>query len=162
MSMPGELEQVVSDVNRQLSRDVEDSGRFMTLFLSEVDLENRIIKWVRAGHDPAMMYDAKTNTFDEFSGRGLPLGVFENTSYHTLTREIRQDQVIAIGTDGIWEATNPNGQPFGKERFKDIIQNHYNESAADIVTKVFSELESFACESNLQDDVTLVIIKIED
>jgi sigma-B regulation protein RsbU (phosphoserine phosphatase) len=161
LSGPGELAQIVSDVNRQLSQDVEDSGRFMTLFLSEVDLENRLVKWVRAGHDPAMVYDPETNTFDQLSGRGLPLGVFENSGYDTLIREIRPGQIIAIGTDGIWEATNPDGQPFGKQRFRDVIQNHCAESAAEMVTAVFNELESYAGESIQPDDVTLVIIKVE-
>jgi sigma-B regulation protein RsbU (phosphoserine phosphatase) len=42
-SRSGELDQVVSDVNRQLTRDVEESGRFMTLFICEIDRDNRLI-----------------------------------------------------------------------------------------------------------------------
>jgi sigma-B regulation protein RsbU (phosphoserine phosphatase) len=78
-----------------------------------------------------------------------------------MTREIRPGQIIAIGTDGIWEATNPDGRPFGKERFREVIQNHCAESAAEMVTAVFNGLESYAGESNQPDDVTLVIIKVE-
>ena len=63
-SRSGELDQVVADVNRQLTRDVEDSGRFMTLFICEIDRSKQVIHWVNAGHDPAMIYDREGDRFE--------------------------------------------------------------------------------------------------
>jgi sigma-B regulation protein RsbU (phosphoserine phosphatase) len=77
-SKAGNLNQIIADVNRQLSRDVEDSGRFMTLFFCEIDSPNRIIRWVNAGHDPALTFDPDSANFEELKGHSLPLGVFEN------------------------------------------------------------------------------------
>jgi sigma-B regulation protein RsbU (phosphoserine phosphatase) len=161
MSRPGQLEHIVSDVNQQLSRDVEDSGRFMTLSLCEFDVDNYLIRWIRAGHDPAMVYDPDENHFYELTGLGLPLGVFEDYSYQSYTRIIKPGQIIAIGTDGIWETTNPDDQSFGKTRFKEVIRNHYDKSASEIVAHVFSTLEKFAGKKSQSDDVTLVIVKVE-
>ena len=48
--LSGNMAQIVSDVNRRLALDVEDSGRFMTLFCSEIDIRRQRIRWVRAGH----------------------------------------------------------------------------------------------------------------
>ena len=62
-SQPGELDQVVSDVNRQLVRDVEDSGRFMTLLICAIDSNKQVVKWVNAGHDPAMIYAPNAHAF---------------------------------------------------------------------------------------------------
>jgi len=132
----------------------------MTLFLCEIDIDDQWVRWVRAGHDPAMIYDPGTNSFDELGGRGLPLGVFENSSYQTLSREIKSGQIIAIGTDGIWETTNPDGHQFGKDRFKAVIQAHSSESAAAILTCVINEVDGFAGKKEKSDDVTLVIIKV--
>ena len=53
---PGNIGQIVSDVNRQLTADVEESGRFMTLYYSEIDSQEKTIRWVRAGHDPAILF----------------------------------------------------------------------------------------------------------
>jgi sigma-B regulation protein RsbU (phosphoserine phosphatase) len=161
MSRAGDLNQIVADVNRQLARDVEESGQFMTLFLCEIDVDNQWVRWVRAGHDSALIYDPETDSFDELAGAGLPLGVFEDSRYQTLTREIKAGQIIAIGTDGIWETTNTEGQQFGKGRFKDVIQTHAAESAAEILTEVINAVDGFAGNSEKSDDVTLVIIKIE-
>ena len=161
MSRAGDLNRIVSDVNRQLARDVEESGQFMTLFLCEIDVDNQWVRWVRAGHDPALIYDLETDSFDELGGRGLALGVFEDSKYQTLTREIKPGQIIAIGTDGIWETTNIQGQQFGKERFKNVIQANASENAVEILTRVINEVDDFAGQSEKSDDVTLVIIKVE-
>jgi len=159
MSRAGDLNQIVADVNRQLARDVEESGQFMTLFLCEIDVDDQWVRWVRAGH--ALIYDSETDSFDELSGRGLPLKVVEDSRYQTLTREIKPGQIIAIGTDGIWETTNTEGQQFGKGRFKDVIQTHASENAVEILTKVINAVDGFAGKSEKSDDVTLVIIKVE-
>jgi len=56
--------QVVSDVNSHLSRDVEESGQFMTLFYMVIDPVQRELKWVRAGHEPAVLYDPHRDVFE--------------------------------------------------------------------------------------------------
>jgi sigma-B regulation protein RsbU (phosphoserine phosphatase) len=133
----------------------------MTLFLCEIDVDDQMIRWVRAGHDPALIYDPETNSFAELAGVGLPLGVFEDSNYQTLTHEFKPGQIIAIGTDGIWETTNIQGQQFGKERFKDVIQANASESALEILTRVINAVDGFAGQNEKADDVTLVIIKVE-
>jgi len=161
-SMPGSISNIVSDVNRQLTRDVEMSGRFMTLFFAEVDLENHILRWVRAGHDPGMLYDPKTDTFESLTGTGLPLplGIDEDTDFDECQRRIASGQIIVIGTDGIWESHNPKGEMFGKTRLREIVQAHTGESARVILETVMSALDRFRQSARLEDDVTLVIVKV--
>jgi sigma-B regulation protein RsbU (phosphoserine phosphatase) len=54
-SLPGSIASIISDVNRQLVQDVEDSGQFMTMFFLAFTTESRQLEWVRAGHDPAII-----------------------------------------------------------------------------------------------------------
>ncbi len=159
-SRSGELDQVVSDVNRQLTRDVEDSGRFMTLFICEIDRNNNIIHWVNAGHDPALIYDRESGQFEELSGNALPLGVSETATFQKFDRQIHPGQIIMMGTDGIWEAQSPEGEMFGKERFKDIVRNNAGRPAKDIIQAVIKEVDRFCHPLEKADDVTLVVSKI--
>ena len=159
-SRSGELDQVVADVNRQLTRDVEDSGRFMTLFICEIDRSKQVIHWVNAGHDPAMIYDREGDRFEELTGNALPLGVSETAAYQKLDKEIIAGQIIVMGTDGIWEAQNPHGEMFGKERFKNIVRENAGQSAKDIIQAVIKEVDRFCHPLEKADDVTLVITKI--
>jgi sigma-B regulation protein RsbU (phosphoserine phosphatase) len=159
-SRSGELDQVVADVNRQLTRDVEDSGRFMTLFICEIDRSHQVIHWVNAGHDPAMIYDREGGKFEELAGNSLPLGVSETATYQKLDKKIIPGQIIMMGTDGIWEAQNPQGEMFGKERFKDIIRENAGQPAKDIIEAVIKEVDRFCHPLEKADDVTLVVAKI--
>ena len=62
LSQPGDADGIISDVNRQLAQDVEDSGQFMTLFYLMIDPTKKQLQWVRAGHDPAIfMIRAQTH-----------------------------------------------------------------------------------------------------
>ncbi len=160
-SRAGNLNQIVSDVNRQLSRDVEESGRFMTLFLCEIDAGAKSVRWVNAGHDPAVILNCDSDKFEELSGRALPLGVSDTTGYREYHRRLAPNQILLIGTDGIWESQNAAGQMFGKTRFREIIRANARKSARDILEAVFENINVFCHPRDKEDDVTLVVVKFE-
>jgi sigma-B regulation protein RsbU (phosphoserine phosphatase) len=161
-AMPGDIASVLSDTNLQLTRDVEDSGRFVTMFYSEIDLKNRQLRWIRAGHDPALVYDSIADNFDELIGRGLPLGVTQMAEYNARVQKIKAGQIYVIGTDGIWESRSPDGDMFGKNRFRDIIRENAHQPAQKITDAVFDAVSAFRQSVKQEDDITLVIIKIEE
>lgn len=155
-----DLDDIISDVNIQLVKDVENSGSFMTMFLLSINLSDKNIEWVRAGHDPAFLYDPPTDKFHELKGPGFVLGVDPEWRYETNFRSsFSKGQIILLGTDGIWEARNRDGKMFGKERIYDIIHQNHRASAKEIVKTIFSELARFQSSSKREDDITLVIIK---
>ena len=65
-----------------------------------------------------------------------------------------------MGTDGIWEAQSPQGEMFGKKRFKDIIREHAGRAAKDTIQAVIEAVDRFCRPLEKTDDLTLVIIKI--
>ncbi|SHK93036.1 sigma-B regulation protein RsbU (phosphoserine phosphatase) [Desulfatibacillum alkenivorans DSM 16219] len=159
-SMRGSITSIVSDVNKLLTRDVGLSGRFMTLFYMDLDTQKKQVKWLRAGHDPALVLDSNTGEFTELDGEGIFLGGIEDYEYKEYEREIHPGQIIAVGTDGVWEARNQQGDMFGKEAFKQIIADNAHEPAQVIMDKVFEAVGAFRLPVNQEDDITLVIIKV--
>jgi sigma-B regulation protein RsbU (phosphoserine phosphatase) len=133
----------------------------MTLFLCEIDRPNKIIRWVNAGHDPAIVYNGNDGKFNELPGHALPLGVSEKTAYQEFQRRILPGQIILVGTDGIWESQNSRGEMFGKPRFKDLIRAHADAPAENILQAVITGLDDFTRPLEKEDDVTLVVIKVE-
>ena len=159
--LSGNIAQIVSDVNRQLTRDVEESGRFMTLFCSEIDIQSRSIRWVRAGHEPAIFYDPATNTFEELKGPGMALGVDESWTYEEKQKSgLTRGQIIVFGTDGIWEAHNARGEIFGKELLFEIIREYAAKNAKEIVAAIIDSLNRHRHDVIPEDDVTLVVVKV--
>jgi serine phosphatase RsbU (regulator of sigma subunit) len=161
-SRPGSVSTIVGHVNRHLTHDVQASGRFMTLFYAEIDCTDRRIHWVSAGHEPALVYDPRSGEFGELGGQGgLPLGVFEDARYEEYHRELAAGQVLVIGTDGIWEARNREGRMFGKLLLQQVIRDNVVRPAAEIVEKVLEALKQFLFPLDIQDDATLVVVKME-
>jgi len=159
-SQPGTPVQVVTEMNRHLAEDLDGSGRFMTLFYLTLDTEGRTARWVRAGHDPAMIYCPVHDAFTELSAEaGLPLGVTRDSLYSEQANDLLSGQIIAIGTDGIWESRNREGEMFGKTRFKEAVRVHADRSAQEIMDGVFEAVYAFTEGARAEDDITLVIVK---
>ena len=160
-SQPGSISQIVNEMNRHLTRDVLDTGRFMTLLYMTIDSDNGNLRWVRAGHDPAIVYDPVRDKFEELKGSGLALGLNEKFAYEeNVKTELASGQIIAIGTDGIWEAFNRDGEMYGKERFHSIIRKSASAEAKDILNAIYRDVDSFRSGLKPEDDITLVVIKI--
>jgi len=160
-ALPGNISEVISDINRQLARDVAASGSFMSMFFMIIDKINKSLKWVRAGHDPAIFYDPNTDKITELKGAGMALGVNENWQYGENEKQnLANGQIIILGTDGIWEARNPKGEMFGKEAIYTIIRENANLDAKSILNTIVESLTKFQGNFNVEDDVTLVVIKI--
>jgi sigma-B regulation protein RsbU (phosphoserine phosphatase) len=160
-SLPGNLADIVSDVNRQMTRDFGESGSFMTLFYLTIDTSNTCLYWVRAGHDPAIFYDPETDVFEELRGAGIALGVDADGRYEQFRKTgLKKGQIIILGSDGLWEARNPKGKMFGKEPIHQIIRRNPRAIAREILTSSFNALNAFLGDRAPEDDVTLVVIKI--
>jgi len=160
-ALPGSIAGVVTDVNRQLAHDVEESGGFITLFYLVVDVTAGYLNWVRAGHDPAILYDPETDSFEDLRGEGVALGVNADARYREYRKEdLKKGQIIVLGTDGLWEARNPDGEMFGKDPLYDIIRSKPAAGAKEILNTCFDTFNRFLRTRAPEDDVTLVVIKI--
>lgn len=154
------LSAVVNDVNRLLCRDTGQTGNFMSLFFMTLDPVEGEVRWVRAGHDPAIVYDPRRDRFEELVGQGVVLRLNEawNFEEQVLTGWT-PDQLILVGTDGIWEAENPAGEMFGKERLRSILRRCHERPATMILQDIVDALGRFRNGSHQNDDITLVVIK---
>jgi sigma-B regulation protein RsbU (phosphoserine phosphatase) len=148
-------------MNRQLSKDVFETGKFMTLFYLSIDEGRRSLEWVRAGHDPAWVYDSAEDSFEELKGEGIALGVDEAFAYRSHKKSsLKKGQVIILGTDGLWEGRNKSGEMFGKNRLQRIIRQNAAFGAEIILNAVFEEHHRFTLDERAEDDLTLVILKV--
>lgn len=163
---PGTPAQVADEVNAFLAADTFGTGRFMTLFYLELDAagdplrSGGQLRWVRAGHDPAMLYVASTGLFEELDGHGIPLGALEQHSYSEHSRPaLAPGDVLLIGSDGMWEARDPEGTMFGKERVRSVLRRNAHAPAAAMIAALLDALDAFMAGQAMEDDVTLLVIK---
>jgi len=153
--------QLVEQVNRSLAMETEDTGRFVTLFFLEVDTASRTLCWVRAGHDPAILYDPLAGEFIGLAGKGLALGVDDATEFQEYSRRgWSPGSVLVVRTDGIHESRNSDNDVFGVDRLQAAIAGNAAEAPETIQRKIIEELDAFRGDAAQEDDITLVVLKL--
>jgi len=156
----GPLSRMITDVNQLLCQDTSLTHNFVSLFFMAVDTEKNQIQWVRAGHDPAIVYHPQKDDFSELNGNGLVLGVDETLQYSEhLLSGCEKKSIILIGSDGAWETQNSQGERFGKTRVKNALKKAAHLSSKDMIQAILSEIETFKGETRQEDDITLMILK---
>ena len=156
---PGSLAEIITDVNRLVSADTIETSQFMTLFFLAVEAQTRKLTWVKAGHEPLIVYTPDTELFEELGGEGIPLGVLQNWEYKDYSTTFTPGQILLLTTDGLIEATNQSGEMFGKDRIKEVIRKNADSRAESIRTAIIEAVETFRQEAPQEDDITLVVLK---
>ena len=160
VTQAGSIAESISSVNRLMTRDTRDSGQFVTLFYAEISQDEKKLRWVRGGHDPAFLFDPHVDKFEELQGEGVALGVDPNGKYQENSiDESLKGQILVVGTDGVWEARNIKDELFGKKRLMNIIRQHSDASANEIIKAIIDALKTFQGSAKQEDDITLAVIK---
>jgi len=153
------LPDLMQRLNTLLASDY--SGRhLMTMHLSVFDPKTGMFQWASAGHDPALVYDPSCDCFKELVEGSVPLGVLADGKYEEYSfGPLQPGQILMVGTDGIWEMRNAEGELFGKQRLRDVIHASATKPAGEIARALLTSLAAFRGNSRATDDVTFVIVK---
>lgn len=158
-SMPGGPAEVLGDVNRQLSRDVDQTGRFMTLFYAVLEPKERILRWARAGHEPALLYSPEADSFEELGGEGLPLGTVQEWRFEQRERRLAPGELLCMVTDGVMEARSPSGEMYGRQRLQEVLRRSHRLPPGETAQALLEDLQAFRGQDSFDDDVTLLLLK---
>ena len=133
------------------------AGMFVTCILGEYDLVSEEIRWVNAGHQPALIR-TQDGKYSEYTSSSTPLGVIKHKdkSVYKLERTKLSSSRFYIFTDGLSESLDKNGDEIGVEGSIKIIENNFNNDLKKQLKDVTSEVIKVAGEKNLSDDLTLV------
>ena len=146
-------------VNRIVEDSIDDS-MFISMFYGKYNGENSMFSYASAGHEPALLYQKKTDQFIELDADGLLLGVQREVCYEERAIQLEAGDFVVMMTDGVTEIRTEEG--FIDERYiQSLIADVKNQPAQVIVNTVYdhlSELQNF----QLRDDFTIVIFKKEE
>lgn len=160
VSQPGSPSEIITDVNKVLYDDTSRSGNFVTLFYLDLDREADLVRWVRGGHDPALVYYPADGKIVEMKGEGIALGIDGDWTYREYVLPLADDNpLILITSDGAWEVENEHNEIFGKERVKESLIRASSLEPNEIIEKILDEIDSFRGDFPQNDDITLAVIK---
>jgi sigma-B regulation protein RsbU (phosphoserine phosphatase) len=132
----------------------------MTLFYALFDTREHTLCWISAGHGPVYRFSSADKVIEEIPVSGIPLGIMDDAVYaRSCSPSLQAGDLLAIGTDGIWEARNDAGEQYGEERFQGLICELAEQPAEDIFQAVMRSVADFRGKAPQDDDITLVIVK---
>jgi sigma-B regulation protein RsbU (phosphoserine phosphatase) len=158
------------EANRIISKHL-DSRSFITMTYAVVDLRARTMTCARAGHCPLVYVpgpEAHSRTPQVLTPEGMVLGLqFDlGDTFDRLLEEVTlplgRGDLFVLYTDGISEAMNEAGDCFGDQRLVDLAERNADLKSDDLCARILSEVHTFAGEAAQHDDMTMVLLKIED
>lgn len=144
---------------RSVVRDVED-GHFITMALAVLDPIDHSLQYANAGHAPAMYYESATGDFLSLESTGMPLGIMTRAEYiqgWPITLDV--GDLIVLCTDGMVEATNARGEPFGIDRLKKLLRKYSSLSANQMVHHIGQAVQTHYRGDHPQDDLTILAVR---
>jgi len=142
-----------------------DRTSFITSTYFIIDTKKKKFEFSRAGHCPTLYYSVKDKKVRFLEDNGLGLGILRDQQFDNFVEVNEMDyengDIIFLYTDGITEAKNSSGEEFGYDRLKVFLENHTAYSAEKIKEKILNTLYDFCDSSNLDDDITTLIVKVK-
>ena len=155
-----DLGDILTLANSVLARDIEE-GRFVTLLLGRIDIQSKSLTYVNAGHPPGYVLDESGNVKASLESTGIPLGVsadFRFTPGEPIP--LTPGDVIVLFSDGVLEATSPEGGFFGTQRALDVFRANRTRSAREIAEGLYQVVSHYVRPGRLTDDFTATVIKV--
>src|SRR5216684_1210726 len=138
---------------------VSDGERYVTLLLAEIDTHKRTLRYVNCGHNPALLFRAKTGKLTRMNSSCPPIGISPEEICELASADLIAGDVLVFYTDGVTEAENPLGEEFGTERLSAVVRRGSSLSAEELVIDIFSSAADFCSEVGFNDDVTILVVK---
>lgn len=153
---PGETLEMINQV---VYPDMKATSAFVTMFNALYDPMTSIFQYSNAGHNPPIYrpsVDTECRTLDV---GGTLVGIFPDSKFSYDELFIRKDDIIVIYTDGVVDAEDKNGTPFGFERLCSLIDQNHRLDAEGIKNVILSELDTYTSDSSHNDDITIMVLK---
>jgi serine phosphatase RsbU (regulator of sigma subunit) len=162
-----------------------DARSFITMTYAVVDPCARTLTYARAGHCPLIYLPGEGGRGQGEGGSreqrdggrrqvqvqipdGLVLGlkIDNGERFNSLLEEVTQPlgagDVVLLFTDGVTDATNAEGDPFGEERLAALVAEHGDLPFEELRERILREIRAFVGGTGLQDDLTFVLLKMDN
>ena len=133
---------------------------FVTVFLARFDPVTRTLTYVNAGHNPPAVRRGASAEILWLKPTAPAIGLAEDFRARMESIGFSQGDSLLLYTDGVTEVLNISNEQFGQERLADLVHQHADRTAPDLLQAVRQAVSAFGGDRPLVDDVTMVALKI--
>jgi sigma-B regulation protein RsbU (phosphoserine phosphatase) len=160
---PATLDEIVVGLERYARAHSLEGRRFTTAFLAEIDPQTRVMRYINAGHNYPILRRA-SGSIERLETGGPPFGVplfTDNEIAYGVGRiQLEPGDLLFIFTDGVAEAVNEKGEEFGEPRIVPAILSMPTGTAAAVLNRVMTDVNTFVGYARQHDDITALVLRI--
>jgi len=146
-----DLKDIIKRLNEQVFNHTKGE-KFITVFLAYIDIKQKVIRCVNAGHNPPLLLEADGHQWLD-KGTCI-LGMFEKLPFiEEMKVDIHSKVRLFAYTDGVSEVMNNNGDEFGQEGLFHFI-SHVKELSDAAHLELYDRMTEFKEDQEFPDDIT--------
>jgi serine phosphatase RsbU (regulator of sigma subunit) len=108
------------------------------------------VEYMNCGHiQPLLIHNGKVSRLEESN---LIVGLLPGATYTSSSYKMKPGERILLATDGLVEAENSAGEPFGDERLSEVIVKKD-------LNGILEDVGKFQANNEAQDDCTVVEVQ---
>ena len=152
-----DINEIVALVNRDLCRDTLLS-EFVTLCYGVFSADGGRFTYCNAGHSPPLL--VRGDQFRSLETGGTVIGVLPEAAFDRDLVDLQSGDHLLFYTDGVTEALDFSGQPYGEKRFRDSIIRHRHLEVCTFANQLLWDVRRFAGLAGQTDDITIVVARV--
>ncbi len=157
-SSPRGTDEILTTLNKVLY-ELASQTRYVTIFYAKLDPAGSTLQYTNAGHPPPLILTASGET--RWLAEGGPIvGMLPEAAFGMCSVTLLPGDVVVCYTDGVVEAQNPDGEFYSAERLVSVIRANRGLAARELVSAIHRSVAAFASSEELQDDFTLMVMKV--
>jgi sigma-B regulation protein RsbU (phosphoserine phosphatase) len=133
-------------------------GRFMTFCFATWRKPTRKLRIANAGQTQPLLY--RNGHCEQVKLVGFPLGIYDDVTYEESVMNLDPGDILLFHSDGLSEATDPEGNFFGIPRIAALIEQNAARTADQIADRLLAKVHDFTRGMAITDDRTLVVMKV--
>ena len=134
---------------------------YLTCFIGVVDGPQHTLRFLNAGHNPPLLLRANGEV-EALAPTGRPLGLLPGGGYEERRLSFHDGESLVLYTDGLVDAEDEGGEPFGIERLKQLVIREGGTGIDRLLAAVEPTLRAYRGGREAEDDATLVVLRFGD
>ena len=152
--------EVIAQMHRRTFERLASLDACAGLCYARFHLDEPRVDFVQCGYTDILHYHTATGQCERLSAENVALGANEQESYRQRTIRPGAGDLLLMHSDGVVNATNADGEPFGPDRLADVVRAHARESADEIVQAIYREVTRFVPPMSTENDITCIAVRL--
>lgn len=148
-------------LNELLFDDLTRAELFISMFYAKYSADTRQLLYANGGHNPPLLLRCGQAGCSDLDTDGMVLGVLRGADFEEKSILLMEGDLLLFYTDGITESQSRSGELFGRDRLCRTVYAYRGSPPENIIDALLTEVTAFTGASEFQDDISLVVMKVD-